>query len=524
MAEHDISLVTAKAGSVVLENLKPSLATPAGALTPATLTAMAGLAKGGALQIAPIIGTTISGLQAKAALYGNVLSPSYNPTLAANLALAATNLSTQSQQLLPAGNPAAFGQVVMQAQGHIADALEIKSATSFIANTSYGDYGSGISSVSSMATQGIDKVLGDLPSAAKAFTAAGPAFDLKDMNNFGSSAGLVNKISSLKLGNASGLNAELTKAGVDITQMHDPVYASSIDKVLNSITDPKIISTITNQMGIVPPVGKTIYASIGSMGSDIAPVVGIGGVQSLKDLTDIKKLSNPADVAGMSTDLKGVATKLGDMGAKFDSPAAAASMLNGITIPSVPKLDAFAPSLGGLMGDLKGDIDGMTGLGNGAHGLPNMTDFTQAAAGGPTIDAMAAALASGSESAITSAVAGVHSMISTTSSLLNKAGVDLTTPTPPSLGSIKSFGMGLHPLGADANGSGVTDVLHNMATDDAHGEAIKASLAEGKNKLLMQAHGIAPLQFTPTSNPFSGLPGAAGDNSLSGGSTLLGGS
>lgn len=499
MAEHDISLVTAKASSVVLENLKPSLATPAGAITPATLTAMAGLAAGGALQIAPAVTSTISGMLAKAVTFANS-----NPTLSASLTSAANALDTQSKQLLPASNPAAFGQVVMQAQGHISDALEIKSATSFIANTSYGDYGSGISNISSMATQGIDKVLGDLPSAAKAFEAAGPAFDLKDMNNFGSSTGLINKISSLKLGNRSGLNSSLTKAGVDLTRLNDPVYASSIDKVMGSMTDPKIISTITKQMGIVPPAGKTIFPSVGS---GIAPVVGIGGIQSLKDLTDVKKLTNPSDIAGMSVDLKGIAGKLGDMGATFPNPAAAANMLNEITIPNVPKLDAFAPSLNGLMGDLKSDIDGMTGLGNGAHSLPNMTDFTQAAAGGPKINEMAAALASGSESEIALATAGITSMVNTTSSLLSKAGVDLTTPTPPSLASIKSFGMGLHTLGADVTGSGVPNVLENMATDDAYGEAIKASLAEGKNKLLLQANGITPLKFTPTSNPFSGLPG-----------------
>jgi hypothetical protein len=66
----------------------------------------------------------------------------------------------------------------------------------------------------------------------------------------------------------------------------------------------------------------------------------------------------------------------------------------------------------------------------------------------------------------------------------------------PSLGSAMSFATNLHKIGADTSGSGITDALKNMAnTASASGDAIKASLAEGKNKALMMAQGIAPLKF-----------------------------
>jgi hypothetical protein len=65
MSEHDINLVTAKAGSVVAENLKLSLATASGSLTPSTITAMVGINQGSALQLAPDVQNVISSVNTK---------------------------------------------------------------------------------------------------------------------------------------------------------------------------------------------------------------------------------------------------------------------------------------------------------------------------------------------------------------------------------------------------------------------------------------------------------------------------
>ena len=92
MAEHDINLVTAKASSIVQENLKSSLATPAAAITPSTVTAMAGMMQGGALQVHESVGTALSGMATKAAEFANT-----NPTLAASLTSAKNALSTLSE-------------------------------------------------------------------------------------------------------------------------------------------------------------------------------------------------------------------------------------------------------------------------------------------------------------------------------------------------------------------------------------------------------------------------------------------
>lgn len=522
MAEHDISLVTAKASNTVVENMKVALATASAAITPATVTAMAGLAQGGAIQIAPSVTAAIAGMQAHAfslassipelsAELGNVgvtggsgltsasistaianfSNVSLYPTPPANISAitsltapgsplsgvlsASSALSTQASQLLPAGNPAAFGSMLSQAQGHIADAIDLKKATDFMSSVSFEDMGAGITNMSSMTCQGLDGALGDLGAAASAFEAAGPSFDLNKMSSFGSPTGFIDKLNSVKLGNASGVNGAIAAAGLDV---NNPEHADAISKVVGSIKDPAVIATITEQLKISP--GKSLT--------------------SLSDFSDLSKLapagSSLASLSGAGMpDLKGMASKFTDMGAKFANPSAAADMLKGIQIPDVPTLNLATPSLSGMVADLGPTLDNMTGTGTGPMGLPSITDFAQSAAGGPHIDALNAALAGGDPAAIASASANVSSMVASASSLIAKAGMDLTVPPLPSMGAVMGFATSLHKMGADTSGSGISSILGNMVTNDKYGDAIKASLAEGKNKALMAAHGISPLNF-----------------------------
>jgi hypothetical protein len=366
-------------------------------------------------------------------------------------------------------NHAAFGQVLNQAQGHIADSIELTKATAFISNTSFSDYGTGITNMSSMATQGLDGALGDLGNVSKAFTAAGPVFDLKDMSKFGTSAGLIDKLNSVKLGNASGINGAIAGAGLDLSM---PEHTAQVDKIMGSITDPKVISTVTEQLNISPG----------------------GSIASLKDLTDLSKLAPSGSelTAANLPDMSAMASKFSDMGAKFTSPAAAASMCSAIEIPSIPNLEAAAPSLSGLMSDMSSNIGSMVSGGLPITGsVPNMTDFMQHVAGGPAIDAFNGA------SIDVGTINALNTSITQTSSAFNNIGIDISSAPPKlGLGGAMGFATSLHKIGADTSGSGITDTLKNMVNTDSHyGDAIVASLAEGKNKSLMMAQGIAPLKF-----------------------------
>ena len=470
MAEHDISLVTSKASSTVVESMKVALATASAAITPATLTAMVGIKEGSALTLPASVTGAMSGL---GAIAGNILHPLYG---AASAAL--TNLTNFQANLMPAGNHAAFGSFLNQAQGHIGDSIEINKATTFMSGTSFEEMGKGITNMSSMATQGLDGALGSLPNAASAFEAAGPVFDLNKISSLGSTTGFVDKLNSVKLGNASGVNAAIAAAGLDMT---NPEHAPAISKIVGSIKDPAIIATIQDQLKISPG----------------------GVIGNLNDFTDLSKLAPAGSaLASLPTtglpDLSAMASKFGDMGAKFANPAAAAGLLNGIKIPSIPNLNSFAPSLSGLTSSLSSNIANMTGKAsglsalNGANGLPNVTDFTHAVSGGPELTAIHEA-----GSAITADhITALSDSLVKSQGLMAAAGIDITAPPMPSLGSAMSFATSLHKFGADASGSGISDVLGGMANPgSAFGDSIKASLAEGKNKALMAAHGISPLKF-----------------------------
>lgn len=490
MAEHDISLVTSKAGSVIAENLKVSIATPAGALTPATLTAMVGIAQGTALQLSPTVTKLMSDIDTKISQL-TALGPGDAATAAAALTAAKANLLAQTQAIMPTGNHAAFGTLIGQVESHIADGVEVINAASFMQSSKFEDFGSGIKDMASMATRGLDTALGSLPKVADAMKSAGPIFNMEDMKNFGTGVGLVKNLSDNMLSNATGVSQALAKAGVNLSDIENPLYKDTVDQVLGTITDPKTITTVLDQFGAA------------------APKVGVGGIQSLKDLTDIKKIA--PSLSGVTTDLAGIGSKLSNMGASFTDAGKAEEMFKNIAAPVIPTLNSSAKTLSGAISGLKSGIENMTGTGSGPLGMPSMQDFMETVCGGPKINSMISSFSTTTGNAALQSLAGtVETFVTDTASLLSKAGINLDDPpAPPSLSGALSFATNLHKFGADISGSGVSNMLSSMSVPGtAAGDAIKASLIEGKNKLAMSAAGIPPINFNPNMPDLSKLPSA----------------
>ena len=460
------NFVTSRASSVVVEDLKVTLGPPSlSSLTPSTITAMVGIANNSALQLAPSVQTAMGKLS-----FSNISNVSLWP--AANAALASLSTLQSSMGFGSSPNHGAFGSILSQAKNHISDSVDLKKATNFISQTSFADLGSGITNFSSMATQGLDGALGSLTDAAAAMQAAGPCFDTSDMATFGSDAGFVNKLSSVKLGNATGVNELLTANGVDLDDISDPVYADTVKKTLSKVTDPATITTIKDQLGLPASVN----------------------ISNLSEFTNLDKLVDPAQVSELTGGLLGLSTKFKDLGGSFPNPAAASDMLNNISIPSVPSLDAV-PSMSDLMSGMETQLDDLTGTGTGELGMPSMNDFLEGVAGGPSFDALNGAVTE-------ETIAGISASVSQSSSLFAKAGVNVTGlattfdgpgVTLNSLGAAKNFATSLHKYGQDSEISGL---LSGMATPgNQFGDSIKASLAEGKNKALMAVNGIKPLDF-----------------------------
>lgn len=488
-------LLTAKAGAVVAEGLKLSLATPGGSLTPATITAMVGIAKGEALDLAPEVKTVMAKLEAaKLPTLGigagglPIPNPNYHPQAATAL----SNLTNLQGKLLPSGNHGAFGAFLSQAQGHIADSIEINNATAAVSKMNFADFGSGVTNLSSMVDQGLTAKLGNLGSAGDAMAACGKMFDTKDMANFGTGAGLINQITANKLGNSTGLSKALADAGVDLNNLSDPVYKDTIDNVLGSVTDPKILKTVATQLKVDfnGEGTTTAFDEVGTTTFFGGPVP--GGPASLKDFLDINKIVPPNIAGSVTGGFADIGKKFADMGAGFASPDAAKNMLKNISLPSVPNLDSSAANLNSLMASHKSTIDDMIGknLTSSPNGIPNVTDFAGIVGGGGNM------LKLSQSTDIAAIVAGVQSQVTNTNAILSKAGIDVNSPPPAGLSTAKNFAEGLHKFGADTSGSGVSQLLGNMAkSGSAFGDSIKASLAEGKNKVLMQASGVKPFDF-----------------------------
>jgi len=239
------------------------------------------------------------------------------------------------------------------------------------------------------------------------------------------------------------------------------------------------------------------------------PPGGGGGIKSLGDFADVTKLAPPTALAGLTTDLKGMASKLNDLGANFKNPEAAANMFNSIEIPNVPSFDSAYSSLSDMMSQHAETLGNLT-VGTsgvpctGPMGVPSVEDFMSAVTGGPEIDA----LTNGEITA--ESLASLTASLDRAEGLFEAAGIDLDAlPPAPSLGSLISAATSLQKIGAETNGSGAADSLKKMIPDGSvFGDAIKTAMAEGKNLKAMAAAGIKPPQF----NPFEGLPAGSDAN------------
>lgn len=317
-------IALARSTTTVTDGQFNTLAIPQNALTPATITATMGAISGDTLQINPTVTAALSKLRSHSASLINSV-----PALSGQFGNAGINISTATgsqissiisqvtanvssgnlpasvsssitgiltsdpvsgfaglndvsslqddlevlhSQMLPAGNQVGFAKIVNQCQAHINNAKDLLNTTTFLGNTNYSDFGSGIKDMGSMADRGLTNVFGSLSSAGTALSASGKMFNGLSLNNIGKPGGIVEAFQNNKLANATGLNQKLADAGVDLGDIHNPVYADKISSVLGSIKDPAAINTSADQFGITDPFGglPTYTGSDGSLYTNAA--------------------------------------------------------------------------------------------------------------------------------------------------------------------------------------------------------------------------------------------------------------
>lgn len=446
-------------------------------LSPSLLKVVTTLSAGQGLQVAPSV--TQANIAMSLATEYQILANNF--ALANSISSARSNLMSLSSSIFAQG-PIGFCSLLPQVISHIVTAQQLKSSSNFISNTSFRSYGNGITSLSSMSTQGLSTIVGNLSAAANAIRAIGPMFDFSDVGNLGTGVGFVKRLNQVKLGNFTGVNQQLSGFGIGLDNIDNPIYSQIVDQILANITNVNILSTVADQFGVkVTNINGVLKANASSK------VIG-----SLKDFINLEVIAPTGSVTGLKSSIPSIAQKLKDMGANFDSADAAVRLFNSLNNTSVPNLDAEASTPSALMTSISSQLGTVSGTGNGPIGTPNLTDFLQAVAGGPEVSAMT------SNTSITSnTVAALDLAITKAISLFNPtAGIDLANqPSSFSLSSYISAASSIRSYGVDADQIGINKILANMVTNDAAGESITSLMAEGKNNALLQAGGIRPLRF-----------------------------
>ena len=243
-------LATAKGATTLVENLKPTLATPAMGLTPSTFLAMVGIKNGTALTLAAPVQNTMSSL-------ANIAASNSSANVSAAAAISSLSSFHASMGFGGTPNHAAFGTFLNQMHNHVKDAKELRLSTDFMANAKYADLGAGIKDMGSSVDRGMSNTLGDLPSVGALMAASGKTFNGGDMKDFGTALGMVKSLTDNKLATITGVNRRLAAAGVPLNDLDNPIYKDKIEQVMASITDPATLSVVADQNDVAPEIAAT---------------------------------------------------------------------------------------------------------------------------------------------------------------------------------------------------------------------------------------------------------------------------
>jgi len=372
-------IVTAQASMTTVENKMSTLARDASSITPTTITAMDGINQDLALRRHPHATTVITALKNA---QGNTMLPNYHPQWS-TLNSIGTAMETQSDKQLVSNTQ--FGAMFSQATNHVEASHQLRLKTDFIANTSFPDYGSGITSMSDTLDQGMTSSFGDLNASAKAMSATKGVFDPSDMKSFGTYEGLYKSMNKNKLANFSGLNNNLNKYGIDTTMLNDPAYQDQAFAAFSSIKDPATLQTMadqwdlpTNTVTAQPPHQFNPFEGMqGYTGSD-ASVNQTPGF--LSPGTSVPNIPSSSSAFGAPSTGTTTTTGTSQQGGSFGS-----NQIQGQTGTGLEGLNQTLSGnvdLSGLAGDqaqlnnfLGGDSPALPISGSGVGGIESAADF-----------------------------------------------------------------------------------------------------------------------------------------------------
>jgi hypothetical protein len=374
-----------------------------------------------------------------------------------------------------------------------------------------------------MASASLSDGLKEVGSGLKNF---GTLFDFSNPQKLGYK-GLVENLQKQGLADSVGINDGIDAAGYDPTKL-SLVPDTVLHDVLTGVTGndlAKIISqtgvtkagTYETAADLVDPTKTMSPGAVAALG--LKPGSGIIGLKSLGNT--MTNIGVPMDAASAANLMDGIQTKVGGYlsGIKDIIPQSVKSGLGPIL--GTGSSPFGTPSMSDMMGSLAGahtdDFNAantqLTSIATSTQGqaLTSAMSALQAAClSGVGIAAALSALQSASTSFVSTAVgnpnmasalASINSSMSSVSSHLaletsnlSLAGLNLSSPPTSPVGSaqILAFASKLHSFGVDKLQIGHADIFTGAATNDLTGDAIKASLLEGRNVAAMVAVGKTP--------------------------------
>lgn len=405
-----------------------------------------------------------------------------------------------------------FTNIFGQSSGHAASSFSFSGALAQSQGRSFDDMGFTFSNYDDVLTGGVSSQfnVNTLPALSVELSNFGTMFSTKDLVNMTNPGSVCANLIDQGLGQVGDLQYLLEEEGLDLENLADenPVVVKSVmSRITGSDLDEIIAIT-----GFVPPPDAQI--------------------NTLADIFKIDNLLTPEaqSALGDNPTADDLSRKFSNIGGRFKNVAAMGKLYSSLELKSFPRLK----ELGTLVpSDMEIDLSSSLGTGSGELGNPTMADMIGSVAGigynneikqvvdlqtdllenSPEVqdlaqyltfnpnpdpaelDRLIYAINSKPELAEVvsrgqSAMIHIAERLGIETSNLSVAGIDLTKQSSPQ--GVISMAGNLHGLGVDPMSLGLGSVLEGTAKDNVYGDALKASLIEGRNLGKLAVFGIKP--------------------------------
>lgn len=403
-----------------------------------------------------------------------------------------------------------FASVFGQSSGHAATAFGFSGALAQGQGRKFDDMGFAFSNYDDVISGGVSNQFNVtyLPVLAKEIVNFGTMFSTRDLYNMTNPGSVCSNLIDQGLGNVGNLRAMLEEEGLnleDLTSENPTVIKNVMSRIKGSDLD-EIIST-TN---FVPAPGATVLT-----------LADIFKIDNLLTSDAQRALGNGATVDDLSR-------KFSNIGGKFTDVTALGKLYSTLELTSFPRLR----ELGALVPDgMEIDLSSSLGTGSGELGNPTMADMIGSVGGigynielKQMIDLQARLLATDSDvqalaqyltsntslnvTTLGNLISNINSkpglidpinqgeaaMIHVTERLsvekgnIDVAAVDVSKQATPQ--GVVSMAGNLHGYGVDPMSLGLGSVIEGSVKDNVYGDAMKASLVEGRNLGRLTVFGI----------------------------------